>query len=624
MEAETRNANPSESNNPNDAATAAEDAIFEAYLEHHLPPSGEDTSGGELTEVTVVNVRADGVLVDAGAKAEAFIPVDEFIKIGDKLLVEVGQRIPVVQYSARSGDGTPRLSHREARHRLARDVVAKAFEEKRALKGRVIGIVKGGIMLDVGLPSFMPASQIDLFKIPDLNSLLGQEMEAYVIEYDQKRHRAVLSRRQLLFERREADRRAVIDKLEVGKTVTGKVKSALEFGVFVDLGGIDGFVPREEVSYDRGTPPSRIVKPGDSISVVITRVDPDSGKITLSRKRVAPDPWENIESRYKVGEITQGSVVSIQQYGAFVHLEEGVTGMVHASDMSWSLGSKKPTDYVAVGQSITAQILEVDREKRRISLGLKQIAGDPWSAVESKYPVGSRVSGTITSLTNYGAFVKIDETLEGMIHVSDIVWDRRLNHPKDVLKVGETVDAVVLKADPENRRLSLGIKQLAESPYDIYQRNHPVGDIVTGKVTRFAPFGAFVELSDGLEGLIHISQIDVQRIELPEKALTLGQDIEVKILKYEPKTRKISLSRREVLRPSSGEDRPERSDRPERGERPERSGDRRGPRGGGRDDRSRGGGRGGVNVEMMKLMKDPASANFNTLGDALREIRKKD
>ncbi len=618
MEAETPNPNPTQPTTlSSDAATAAEDAVFEALLEEHLPPAGEEAPGGELTEVTVVNIRAEGVDVDAGAKAEAFIPIDEFVKIGDKVLVEVGQRIPVVLYSAGRGDGTPRLSHREARHRLAREVVAKAHEEKRPLKGRVIGVVKGGIMLDVGLPCFMPASQIDLFKIPDLNSLLHEEMEAYVIEYDQKRHRAVLSRRQLLFERREAERRAVIEKLQVGGTVTGKVKSALEFGVFVDLGGIDGFIPREEVSYDRGTPPSRIVKPGESITVVITRVDPASGKVTLSRKRVAPDPWENIEARYKVGEIAQGTVVSIQQYGAFVHLEEGVTGMVHASDMSWSLGSKKPTDYVSVGQSITAQVLEVDREKRRISLGLKQIAGDPWSAVEEKYPVGSRVSGTITSLTNYGAFVKIDETLEGMIHVSDIVWDRRLNHPKDVLKVGDQVEAVVLKADAENRRLSLGIKQLAESPYDTYQRNHPVGDVVSGKVTRFAPFGAFVELAEGLEGLIHISQIDVMRVELPEKALQLGQEIEVKILKYEPKTRKISLSRREVLRPSTAEERPERGERPDRG-----SGERRGPKAGAnRDDRPKGGSR-GVSSEMQNLMKDPASANFNTLGDALRELRK--
>jgi small subunit ribosomal protein S1 len=563
----------------NTAATDREMEEFLAHLDQHLPKEGEEFSG-EIIEVSVVRISEEGVLVDSGGKAEAYIPLEEFVRVADKLLVEPGQKIPVIQ-AGRMANGDPRYSHREARHRLAQDVVQKAFNDKRALSGRVISIVKGGIMLDVGLPSFMPASQIDLFKIPNLDSLLNTEMEAYVIEYDPRRRRAVLSRRQLLFERRESERRGLLSKLTVGSTVTGKVKSALDFGVFVDLGGVDGFVPREEVSYDRGTPPSRIVNVADPITVVVSKVDLDSGKITLSRKRALPDPWDTIDDRYKLGDCIHGMVVSIQNYGAFIHLEEGVTGMIHASDMSWSLGNKKPTDYVRAGESVTAQVLEIDKEKRRISLGLKQVMGDPWAEVEKKYSNGSKVKGVVTSLTNYGAFIKIDETLEGMIHVSDIVWERRLNHPKEVLKVGEEVEAVVLKADATNRRLSLGIKQLQASPYDAYQTANPQGSIVSGKVTRFAPFGAFVELSDGLEGLIHISQIDTARVELPEKALTLGETIKVKILKYEPKNRKISLSRKDALRQVEREE-----------------------------------------MKQYTAKGNKEAKTFNTFGDALREARK--
>lgn len=551
---------------------------FLAHLDQHMPK--ETQTFGEVLEVPVVGMRDDMVLVDVGGKAEAAIALDEFPIANGKVDLKVGQLIAVIQVG-RESDGSPKYSHREARHRQSTVGIQKAFNDKTPVKGRVTSVVKGGVMVDCGIPAFMPASQVDLFKIPDLNTMVGQDLEAYVIEYDGRRRRAVLSRRQLLFERRESDRRHVIEGLAAGSTVKGKVKSAIEFGVFVDLGGVDGFIPREEVSFDRGTPPSRILKAGDQVEVQVVNVDPANGKITLSRKRLLNDPWAKAGDRFKVGEIVQGTVVSIQNYGAFVQIEEGITAMVHAGDMSWTPGNKNPNDFVKAGDTITAQILEVDAAKRRMSLGLKQVTGDPWSEVEGKHPVGSKVTGTVTSLTNYGAFVKISDTLEGMVHVSDIVWEKRLNHPKDVLKVGDSVTAVVLKADASNRRLSLGMKQLQDSPYDAYQRANPVGTVTSGKVTRFAPFGAFVQLADGLEGLIHISQIDTKRVELPEKALTMGEEVAVKIIKYEPKNRKISLSRKDAMRQA------------ERAE---------------------------LKQYMNKGKEE--GKNFNSFGDALREARK--
>ena len=293
--------------------------------------------------------------------------------------------------------------------------------------------------------------------------------------------------------------------------------------------------------------------PGTEIELKVLNVSSDTGKVTLSRKRLSENPWDKIEERFPVGTAIRGKVVAVQQYGAFVHIEEGVTGMIHASDMSWSAGNKKPMDYVREGDEVTCQVIEVNKEKKRLSLGLKQLARDPWSDVEEKYPAGSRHKGTVSSITNYGAFVKLDEFIEGMVHVSDLTWEKRVNHPKEHLKVGDEVDVVVLKLDRAERRISLGVKQLADSPFDAYMKAHPQGSVVTGKVTRFAPFGAFVELAPGLEGLIHISQIDEKRVELPEKVLKMGEDVTVKIIGTEKKNQKISLSRKEAIKAAEKE-----------------------------------------------------------------------
>lgn len=525
----------------------AEIDSFDALIDQHLPGKEAPRSRGELLEAPIVDIGEEFVLVDLGGKAEAKVPLTDFPLSGGKRQVELGQVIQVVQMG-RDADGAPRLSHAEARARAAEGAIREAMEKGEAMKGAITRTVKGGVMVDIGLSAFMPASQVDLFKIPDLSKLVGEEIEAYVIEYDERRRRAVLSRRKLLVEERDKERQDFINTLEVGGKITGKVKSSLDFGVFVDLGVIDGFIPREEVSYDRGTHPKEIVKAGEEIEAVIVKVDPSADKVTLSRKRLAPDPWDSIDDRYRVGQRIKGTVVAVQTYGAFVHLEEGVTGMIHASDISWTAGRSKPSDHLAAGQEVEVQILEILKDKQRMSLGLKQVEMDPWEGIEAKYPVGAKVSGTITSMTNYGVFVKLDEYIEGMCHVSDLSWEKRINHPREVVKSGQEVQAVVLKADPAGRRLSLGVKQVTESPMELFSRAHPQGSLVTGKVTRFAPFGAFVDLGNGLEGLIHISQIDEKRVELPENALSEGEEVTCKVVRVDQKNNKVSLSRKEAMR----------------------------------------------------------------------------
>ncbi len=364
-----------EGQTPQDEEEAELEKEFAALLDQHLP-ADKSAPRGELMEFTIVAVRNDIVLVDMGGKAEAGIMIDEFPTVDGIPTVRVGDTIPVVQIG-RNEDGTPRLSYRQARARLARKDVSDALENKVPLTGVITRVVKGGVMVDVGLDAFMPASQIDLFKIPDLNTMVGKEIEALVLEFDPRRNRAVLTRRELLFQRRNSERTDFLEKLTPGETITGKVKSTLDFGVFVDLEIVDGFIPREEVSWDRGKAPGDVLKVGEEVEVKILNVSTNSGKVTLSRKRLEENPWDEIEARFPVGSTVQGEVVAIQSYGAFVHIEEGITGMIHAGDMSWATGNKKPEDYVRLGDTVTSQVVEIDKKKKRLSLGLKQLSRDP-------------------------------------------------------------------------------------------------------------------------------------------------------------------------------------------------------------------------------------------------------
>jgi small subunit ribosomal protein S1 len=541
---------PAETSQSEEAEKDDEQAL-EEMMRAALEEMPEDTriAPGEIREVSVVDIVGESVFVDIGDKAEGVIPLSEFLDSEGKVSIQPGQVIPVEIRGYDSEAGQMQVSHKSAVARLSIARVEEAAEKKIPLVGRVTQVVKGGLIVDVGLPAFMPASQTDLHRVEDLSEFVGKRVEVLVIEFNRPRKRAVVSRRQFLEMQRKEARQNLLEGIKELDVLEGKVKNIKEFGVFVDLGGVDGFIPREEVSYDRGASPDQFFKVGDELKVQVIRLDPSSERITLSRKRLGTDPWKDAESRFPVGARIRGKVVSLTHYGAFVQVEEGITGMIHATDMSWSTKTnKKPSDYVNEGDIVEAQVLEIDSQKRRMSLGLKQITMDPWVEVESKFPAGERVKGPVTSLTNYGAFVRLDEHIEGMIHVSDMAWDKHVPHPNKVLKVGQDVECVVLKADPLQRRVSLGIKQLTESPFEQFQRAHPVGSIITGEVTRVVPFGAFVKLPGGIEGLLHVSQFEEQRVEKPEQVLKPGEQVSCKVTRIDVRAEKISLSRKEALK----------------------------------------------------------------------------
>ncbi len=536
---------------PSEEAEKDDEQALEEMMRAALDEMPEDTriAPGEIREVSVVDIVGESVFVDIGEKAEGVIPLSEFLDADGKLTIQSGHVIPVEIRGYDAEAGQMQVSHKSAVARLSIARVEEAAEKKIPLVGRVTQVVKGGLIVDVGLAAFMPASQTDLHRVEDLSEFLGKKVEVLVIEFNRPRKRAVVSRRQFLEAQRKEARQSLLEGIKKDDVLEGKVKNIKEFGVFVDLGGVDGFIPREEVSFDRGASPDQFFRVGDDVKVQVIRLDASSERITLSRKSLGTDPWKDAESRFPVGARVRGKVVSLTHYGAFVQVEEGITGMIHATDMSWSSKTnKKPSDYVNEGDIVEAQVLEIDSQKRRMSLGLKQITMDPWAEVESKFPSGERVKGPVTSLTNYGAFVRLDEHIEGMIHVSDMAWDKHVPHPNKVLKVGQEVECVVLKADPLQRRVSLGIKQLTDSPFEQFQRAHPVGSIITGEVTRVVPFGAFVKLPGGIEGLLHVSQFEEQRVEKPEQVLKPGEQVSCKVTKIDVRAEKISLSRKEALK----------------------------------------------------------------------------
>lgn len=529
---------------PEDAQPPEED--FEALLDQYLPGAAPKTKG-ELVDGTVVAVLDDSVLVSTGSKEEAPIAIAEFTDPRGQVTVAPGDTVRVLLVGW-GEDGAPQLSYREARAAEAAKMIAEAHARRVPVRGTISRAVKGGVLVDVGLSAFMPASQVDVYRVGDMQALVGQEIEAYVEEYDQSRNRAVLSRRKLLQERQEKGRREFLDTVKAGDTVKGRVKDVLDFGVFVSLGLVEGLIPRSELSYERGVSPADIVSPGEEIEVKVLEVAPETGKITLSRKRLGQDPWTNIRENYPAGTTVRGRVVAVQPFGAFVQLQEGLTGLIHAKDISWEAQAKSPRDVFQPGDEVTCQVVEIDEEQRRIGLSLKHLARDPWMDVEAKYPVGSRVRGTVASLRDFGAFVRLDEFTEGLLHVGDLSWKHRPKHPGEMLKEGDEIEVMVLRHDSERRRISLGVKQLEESPFDRFARAHPKGSLAKGKVSRLAPFGAFVEFEAGLEGLVHISELDEQRVDSAEKAVRVGDEVTVKVLEIDAGRQRLSLSRRQAFR----------------------------------------------------------------------------
>ncbi|MBI5153999.1 S1 RNA-binding domain-containing protein [Candidatus Poribacteria bacterium] len=525
--------------------TGGFDAEFEALLAQHMPEASPKTEG-ELFDATVDAVLEDAVLVNYGAKEESAVPIGEFLDPKGVPSVRPGDKVRVV-LTGWDEDGAPEISYKMARAAEAEKMIEEALAHRVPVRGVVSRAVNGGVIVDIGIPSFMPASQADAFRLPDLGVLVGQEIEAYVLDYDPGRKRAVLSRRKLLEERREKTRGVFMETLKSGHTVKGVVRDVLDFGVFVTLGPIEGMIPRSELSYDRGVHPSAVVKQGQEIEVKILEISTDTGKVTLSRKRLNQDPWDVITETYPIGSTVSGKILTIQEFGAFVQLQEGITGLIHAKDMTWEAGQKKPSDMFREDDVVTCQVLEIDTAKKRLALSLKHLTRDPWMDIEAKYPVGSRHKGVVSSLRDFGAFVKLDEYTEGLVHISELSWEKRYNHPSELLQEGQPIEVMVLKLDRAQRRIGLGLRQLTDSPMQRFMNEHPAGSLVTGKVTRTASYGAFVEVAPGLEGMIHITELDNRRVESPDKVVRHGQEVAVKVLSIDPVKNRISLSLKQAV-----------------------------------------------------------------------------
>ena len=496
---------------------------------------------GEVVKGTVLKVTASEVIVDVGYKSEGLIQIDEFLDEAGEVTVQPGDIVDVLLERTEDREGYVVLSREKAEKMKIWDEVEKAYAERKVVIGRVIERIKGGLAVDIGVRAFLPGSQIDVRPVRNLDALKGQELRMRVIKVNKKRGNIVLSRKALLEEENAEKKKTTLETLAEGKVLRGTVKNITDYGAFIDLGGIDGLLHITDMSWGRVGHPSELFKVNDEVDVTVLKYDAATERVSLGHKQLVQDPWATVQDRYPVGARMSGKVVSLTDYGAFVELEPGVEGLIHVSEMSWSKRVKHPSKILNVGDSVEAMVLGVDPAARRISLGLKQVESNPWHELSEKYPVGTRIKGKVRNLTEFGAFVEVEEDIDGLIHISDMSWSKRIKHPSEVLKKGDVVEAMVLSIDAENQRLSLGLKQLATDIWDDFFSRHNVGDLIEGKITRMTNFGAFVELDEGIEGLIHVSEFDDshggEKIEL-----TVGKNYQMKIIKLSPQERKIGLS----------------------------------------------------------------------------------
>src|SRR5256714_4566952 len=499
---------------------------------------------GEVVRGTVIGITERGVVIDFGYKSEGIVNQNEFMENG-QLTVKRGDEVDVLVKNMETGEGYPLLSRADAVRLRAWDDLEKAFEEGAPVKGRVIERIKGGVRVDIdGIAAFLPGSQVDVRPIRNLDSLRGREIEAKVIKLNRKRSNVVLSRKALLEERNAGRKDETLDQIEEDIIVEGQIKNLTDYGAFVDLGGVDGLLHVTDMSWSRVQTPGELFKVGDTVQVKVLRFDRARERVSLGYKQLLPDPWESVEERFPLHTRMNGRVASVTDYGAFVELEPGVEGLVHVSEMSWSKRVKHPSKIVNPGDIVDVEVLGVDPKGRRISLGMKQVQENPWQTLGDRYQVGARVQGRVRNLTDFGAFIEIEDGIDGLVHVSDISWSRRVKHPGEVLKKGQPVDAVITSIDPENRRMSLSIKELEPNAWNEFVVTHKPGDLVKGKIARFASFGAFVELGDNLEGLCHISELSEDRVNKPEDVVELGQEMEFRILRIDAENKKIGLSAR--------------------------------------------------------------------------------
>jgi small subunit ribosomal protein S1 len=504
--------------------------------------SAKSVKEGEVVRGTILSIDDDHVQIDIGFKSEGLVPTWEFMDDDGKLLVSAGDAVDVLVEEAEDQYGRIVLSKEKADRLLIWDEISRAYKADEPVEGTVIARVKGGLAVDIGVKAFLPGSQVDLRPVRNLEYVVNQKLKFKIIKFNKRRGNIVLSRRALLETERRKLRETTLETLAPGQIIDGVIKNLTDYGAFIDLGGIDGLLHVTDMSWGRVNHPSELFRVGDEIKVKVLKFDPDSERVSLGLKQIQPDPWIDASMRYPIGKRIQGNVVSLAEYGAFVELEPGIEGLIHVSEMSWTKRIKHPSRVVSTGDSVESVVLDVDERERKISLGMKQIEENPWTVIEQTYPIGTKVSGTIRNITNFGIFVGLDEGIDGLVHVSDISWTEQIKHPGEKFKKGDEVAAVVLKIDKENEKFSLGIKQLQTNPWDEILTRYPVGSEASGEVTSVADFGAFVKLEEGIEGLIYSSELAVERVEKPSDVIEVGQQVTALIVKVDPLEQKIALS----------------------------------------------------------------------------------
>jgi len=494
---------------------------------------------GSIISGVIIEIRPTEVVVDIGGKSEGIVHASEFVDMSE---LQIGDTIEVFLEKLEDKEGNPVISYDKAEQKKNWEKIVDNCEEGSIIQGRVRSKVKGGLIVSIGVDSFLPASQIDIQPPKNLDQYVGQTYDFKVVKINLERKNIVVSRRELIEEQRMEKRRALLEEVKPGDKRRGQVKNITDYGAFVDLDGLDGLLHITDMSWGRIQHPSEMVKQGEEIEVVIIEIDRDRERVSLGLKQLADNPWERIEEKYPISSTITGKVVNLVPYGAFVEIEEGVEGLVHVTELSWTKRISKPGEVLRIGEEIQAVVLGIQKEEQKISLGVRQLDANPWDMARHNYPVGARVRGKVRNLTTYGAFVELEEGIDGMVHVSDMSWTRKVNHPSEVVKKGDEVDAIVLDVDADSQRISLGMKQLAVDPWDEIETHFKIGDMVKGKVSKITSYGAFVELDNDIDGLVHISQISEERVEKIKDVLDSGAEVTARVIKIDKDERRIGLS----------------------------------------------------------------------------------
>ena len=527
-------------------STREEDEFTPDLMAKMYEETFKNAKEGSVIKGRVLKVTKDHVVVDIGFKSEGLVLSEEFMADGE-FKIKVGDEVDVMIEQVEDSEGQIVLSKEKADRLRVWENISKAYEETRSVEGVVLSRIKGGLSVDIGIRAFLPGSQVDIHPVRNLEKFIGKKLQMKIIKMNQKRGNIVLSRRALLEEERKLLKVDTLKNLEEGKVIKGIVKNLTEYGAFIDLGGIDGLLHITDMSWGRVHHPSELFSLGDEVEVVVLKFDRENERVSLGYKQKSRDPWESGEKKYPVGSRVKGKVVSLTDYGAFVELEEGLEGLVHVSEMSWTQKIRNPSKVVSVGDIVESVVLNIDVKNKRISLGMKQAESNPWDIIVEKYPVGARINGAVRNLTDFGAFIGLEEGIDGLVHISDMSWTRRFKHPSEILKKGETIEAVVLHVDKEKERLSLGIKQLVPDPWTDVAEKFRIDSVVTGRVIKITDFGVFVELENGIEGLIHISEVDLDPHAKVENILSINTDIKAAVVKIDAEERKIGLSIKKYL-----------------------------------------------------------------------------